>query len=125
MKFNSTQYKQRNISIWNEVAPRYHKRWARDNQGPFQSTSKLVQLLKIKKEDHVLDLACGTGVVTNQIKSKISNLGSVVGGDTSITAIKTAKKWIVNIKGGKLKGRYCLLHFKPKEKNWLFFKLIK
>lgn len=36
---------------------------------------------------------------------------------------KTSKKWIVNIKGEKLHGRYCLLHFKPKEKNWLFFKL--
>jgi DNA ligase D-like protein (predicted 3'-phosphoesterase) len=32
-------------------------------------------------------------------------------------------KLIVDIKGKKLKGRYCLLHFKPKEKNWLFFKL--
>ncbi len=36
---------------------------------------------------------------------------------------KTSKKWIVNIKGAKLQGRYCLIHFKPKEKNWLFFKL--
>ena len=38
---------------------------------------------------------------------------------------KTPKKWIVNIRGKKLQGRYCLLHFKPKEKNWLFFKLKK
>jgi len=30
---------------------------------------------------------------------------------------KTHKKWVVNIKGEKLQGRYCLLHFKPKEKN--------
>lgn len=36
---------------------------------------------------------------------------------------KTSRKWIVDIKGKKLQGRYCLLHFKPKEKNWLFFKL--
>jgi len=35
------------------------------------------------------------------------------------------KKLIINIKGEKLKGRYCLLHFKPAEKNWLFFKLKK
>jgi len=27
------------------------------------------------------------------------------------------KKLIINIKGEKLKGRYCLLHFKPAEKN--------
>ena len=36
---------------------------------------------------------------------------------------KNLKKLIVKIKGKKLNGRYCLLHFKPKEKNWLFFKL--
>jgi len=33
------------------------------------------------------------------------------------------KKIVVSILGKKLKGRYCLLHFKPNEKNWLFFKL--
>jgi ubiquinone/menaquinone biosynthesis C-methylase UbiE len=94
LKFNHTEYKQRNISIWNEVAPRYHKRWASINQGPFQSTSKLVQLLNVKKGDKVLDLACGTGVVTKKIRRKVGSLGYVVGGDSSITAIKTAKKWI-------------------------------
>ena len=94
MKFNHIEYKQRNILIWNEVAPRYHKRWASINQGPFQSTSKLIQLLNIKKGDKVLDLACGTGVVTKKIRRKIGSLGYVVGGDSSITAIKTAKKWI-------------------------------
>ncbi len=33
------------------------------------------------------------------------------------------KKIVVSISGKKLKGRYCLLHFKPNEKNWLFFKV--
>ncbi len=93
MKFNHTEYKQRNITIWNEVAPRYHKRWASINQGPFQSTSKLIQLLDVNMGDKVLDLACGTGVVTKKIREKVGSLGYVVGGDTSITAIKTAKKW--------------------------------
>lgn len=32
-------------------------------------------------------------------------------------------KLILDIKGKKLKGKYCLLHFKPRENNWLFFKL--
>jgi ubiquinone/menaquinone biosynthesis C-methylase UbiE len=94
LKFNHTEYKQRNISIWNEVAPRYHKRWASISQGPFQSTSKLIQLLNVHNGDRVFDLACGTGVVTKKIISKVGNLGFVVGGDSSITAIKTAKKWI-------------------------------
>lgn len=93
MRFNHTKYKQRNITIWNEVAPRYHERWASINQGPFASTSKLVQLLNINTGDKVLDLACGTGVVTKKIKQKVGSLGYVVGGDTSITAIKIAKKW--------------------------------
>jgi ubiquinone/menaquinone biosynthesis C-methylase UbiE len=94
MKFNHTEYKKRNISIWNEVAPRYHKRWASINQGPFQSTSKLIQCLDVNKGDNVFDLACGTGVVTKKIKQKVGRRGYVVGGDTSITAIKTAKKWV-------------------------------
>ncbi len=93
MKLNHTDYKKRNITIWNEVAPRYHKRWASVSQGPFQSTSKLVQLLDINKGNRVFDLACGTGVVTKKISQKIGKSGFVVGGDTSVTAIKIAKKW--------------------------------
>ena len=58
-----------------------------------QSTSKLVQLLDINKGDRVFDLACGTGVVTKKISQKIGKSGFVVGGDTSVTAIKIAKKW--------------------------------
>jgi DNA ligase D-like protein (predicted 3'-phosphoesterase) len=38
---------------------------------------------------------------------------------------KKPNKIVVIIKGNKLKGRYCLLHFKPKERNWLFFKTKK
>jgi ubiquinone/menaquinone biosynthesis C-methylase UbiE len=81
------------MTIWNEVAPRYHKRWASVNQGPFQSTSKLIESLNIKKSSTVLDLACGTGVVTKKIRNKIGFLGYVIGIDTSTTAIKIAKKW--------------------------------
>lgn len=93
MKVNHIDYKKRNISIWNEVAPRYHKRWASVSQGPFASTAKLVQLLNIKKGSQVFDIACGTGVVTKKIGQKIGKSGFVIGGDTSITAIKIAKRW--------------------------------
>ena len=93
MKIIHSKYKQRNMKIWNEVAPRYHKRWASVNKGPFQSTKKLIELVKINKNNFVLDVACGTGVVTKQIQKKISKLGYVVGIDTSTTAIKIAKKW--------------------------------
>jgi len=93
MKFNHSEYKQRNMTIWNEVAPRYHKRWASVSKGPFQSTTKLIELVKINKGNSVLDIACGTGVVTKEIRNKIGNLGYVIGADTSTTAIKIAKKW--------------------------------
>ena len=93
MKVIHSKYKQRNMKIWNEVAPRYHKRWASVNKGPFQSTKKLIELVKINKNNLVLDVACGTGVVTKQIQKKNSNLEYVVGIDTSITAIKIAKKY--------------------------------
>jgi len=93
MKMINSEYKQRNMKIWNEIAPRYHKRWASVNKGPFQSTKKLIELVKINKNNVVLDVACGTGVVTKQIQKKVGNLGYVIGVDTSTTAIKIAKKW--------------------------------
>ena len=93
MKIIHLEYKQRNMKIWNEVAPRYHKRWASVNKGPFQSTKKLIELIKIKKSNRVLDVACGTGVVTKEIQKKVGKTGYIVGIDTSTTAIKIAKKW--------------------------------
>ena len=93
MKLIHSEYKQCNMKIWNEVAPRYHKKWASVNKGPFQSTKKLVELVDINKGDIVLDVACGTGVVTNEIQKKIGKSGYVIGVDTSSTAIKIAKKW--------------------------------
>nr|WP_255465075.1 methyltransferase domain-containing protein [Nitrosopumilus sp. b3] len=89
----SLEYKKRNMSIWNEVAPRYHKRWASVSEGPFQSTSKLVELVNISKGDSVLDVASGTGVVTKEIRKKVGSLGYVIGADTSSTAINIARKW--------------------------------
>ena len=81
------------MKIWNEVAPRYHKRWATAKRGPFQSTKKLIELIDIKKGNHVLDVASGTGVVTKLLKQKAGKTGYVIGVDTSTTAIKVAKKW--------------------------------
>ena len=94
----NSEYKQRNMKIWNEIAPRYHKRWASVNKGPFQSTKKLIELVKINKNDMVLDVACGTGVVTKQIQKKVGNAGHAIGVDTSTTAIKIAKKCNEKIK---------------------------
>ena len=92
-KFEPKEYKKRTITIWNEVAPRYHKRWASTNAGPFQSTQKLVTLAGIKKGDQVLDIACGTGVVTKKVSSRIGNSGKIVSFDISNKALSIAKKF--------------------------------
>ena len=88
-----TKYKQRTISVWNEVAPFYHKRWAKNEIGPFAVTKKLLDLSKIKNGDSVLDLACGTGLVTKKLISKVGKNGRVYAIDSSESAIKIAKKW--------------------------------
>ncbi|ABX13618.1 methyltransferase domain-containing protein [Nitrosopumilus maritimus] len=93
MKVKPFDYKKRNMAVWNEVAPRYHKRWATAKRGPFQSTKKLVELIDVKKGDHILDVASGTGVVTKLLNQKVGKSGFVVGADTATTAIKVAKKW--------------------------------
>lgn len=93
MKAKPFDYKKRNMSVWNEVAPRYHKRWATAKKGPFQSTKKLVELIDVKKGDHILDIASGTGVVTKLLNQKVGKSGFVIGADTATTAIKVAKKW--------------------------------
>ena len=74
----NTKYKQRNILVWNEVAPFYHKRWARKEIGPFNVTHELIKLSKIRSGDSVLDLACGTGLVTKKLISKVGEKGQVL-----------------------------------------------
>ncbi|MGI0004554.1 MAG: class I SAM-dependent methyltransferase [Candidatus Nitrosotenuis sp.] len=90
---NSIEYKRRLIKTWNEIAPRYHKRWAKEGIGAFQSTTKLVTTARLGNGDRVLDLACGTGAVTKKILKKIGKGGHVIGVDSSSSAIKIAKKW--------------------------------
>ncbi|MBI5860141.1 MAG: methyltransferase domain-containing protein, partial [Nitrosarchaeum sp.] len=55
--------------------------------------SKLVEIVNVSKGNSVLDLACGTGVVTKKIRDKVGDSGYVVGADASVAAIKIAKKW--------------------------------
>jgi len=92
LKFDPIEYKKRTIKIWDEVAPRYHKRWASTNIGPFQSTTRLADQAKIKKGDFVLDMACGTGAVIKEISSRIGKNGRIIGFDISKEAIEIAKK---------------------------------
>ncbi len=87
MKGDSFDYKKRNMEIWNEVAPRYHKRWAAAACGPFQSTKKLVEHVDVQKGYNALDMACGTGAVTRRLSQKVGKSGRVVAVDTSITSM--------------------------------------
>jgi ubiquinone/menaquinone biosynthesis C-methylase UbiE len=88
------KYKQRTIMVWNEVAPNYHKRWAKNEIGPFNVTNGLIKSAKIKSGQKVLDLACGTGLVTKKILNRVGKNGEVYGIDSSIAALKIAKKWV-------------------------------
>ena len=91
-KIDSITFKKRNIGIWNEIASRYHKRWAGTKKGPFQSSKELLKIVKIKKGSKILDLGCGTGIVINDLLPKVGTSGIVVGLDSSLEAIKIANK---------------------------------
>ena len=92
MTSGDTAYKKRNIGMWDEVAPRYHRRWAGADTGPWESSQKLVELAGIRAGDTVLDLGCGTGAVTKKIAGVVGKRGFVVGADMSLAAIRIAKR---------------------------------
>jgi len=93
MKSKATKYKQRIINVWNEVAPFYHNRWAKNEIGPFSVTNDLIKSARIKSGYTVLDLACGTGLVTKKILTKVGK-GQVYGVDSSKSALDIARKWV-------------------------------
>ena len=94
------------------------KSWALPKHPPETEDEKR---LAIAVPDHPIEYAHFEG----KIPKGNYGAGKVTTWDKGTFEIeeKTPRKWIVCIKGQKLQGRYCLLHFKPKEKNWLFFKL--
>ena len=78
--------------------------------------------LAVQVNDHPIEYAAFEGTIPK---------GSYGAGEVKIFDIGTfklesydeKKKIVVSILGKKLQGRYCLLHFKPNEDNWLFFKV--
>lgn len=101
--FDSIQYKNNTRLNWNTVAPKYHEDWASTYTGPFKSTSELVKLAEINQNDMVLDLACGTGAVANEViklvynnhkSNHINNGVALVGVDISRVALSIAKSSI-------------------------------
>ncbi len=94
------------------------KSWALPKNPPQKIGEKR---LAVSVPDHPIEYALFEGIIPSGNygagKVKIWDHG------TFETLEKSKKKMIVSIKGKKLKGKYCLLHFKPEEKNWLFFKM--
>lgn len=91
------------------------KSWAIPKQLPEKEEEKR---LAVETEDHALEYSEFEGLIPEGMygagKVKIWDSGFYEPEEIS------DKKIIVNIKGKKLKGKYCLIKFKGK--NWLFFK---
>ncbi|MBI5146460.1 MAG: 3'-phosphoesterase [Thaumarchaeota archaeon] len=94
------------------------KSWALPKIPPRKEGEKR---LAVSVPDHPIPYALFEG----QIPEGNYGAGSVKIWDRGIFELveNEPKKIVLNIKGEKLQGKYCLLHFKPQEKNWLFFKL--
>ena len=90
--FDPVQYKITTKANWNTVASEYHHNWANQKIGPFKSTTELVKIAEIKPDDKVLDVACGTGVVSKEISQFLGRKGMLVGIDLSRTALEIAKR---------------------------------
>ena len=94
------------------------KSWALPKSPPQKEGEKR---LAVAVDDHPIEYAMFEG----EIPEGNYGAGQVKIWDKGTFEIleNEVKKLVVNIKGNKLQGKYCLLHFKPNEKNWLFFKV--
>jgi DNA ligase D-like protein (predicted 3'-phosphoesterase) len=94
------------------------KSWALPKSPPITLGEKR---LAVAVDDHPLEYALFEGTIPKDNYGA----GQVKTWDIGTYDIKEkeSKKIVFNINGKKLKGNYCLLHFRPAEKNWLFFKI--
>lgn len=86
-------------------------------------TEMNVRRLAVQTEDHPVEYANFEGV----IPEGEYGAGTVKVWDRGVySPVKMSEnKLIVDVEGTKIRGRYCLIRFKPKEnlKNWLLFKV--
>lgn len=94
------------------------KSWAVPKEPPTKENEKR---LAVQVEDHDLSYANFEGTIPEGMYGA-GNVTIWDKGTYELVEYEPNKKIVVDIKGKKLKGKYCLIHFKPKEKNWLFFK---
>ena len=92
--FDPVQYKINTRLNWNTIAPNYHTDWASRGIGPFKSTTELVKAAEIITDDIVLDVGCGTGVVSREVSHHLGNSGIIIGVDISRVALSIAKSSI-------------------------------
>ena len=130
--FDPTQYKVTTKANWNTVASEYHYNWADKKIGPFRSTVEIVKLADIRPDDRILDVACGTGVVSKEISQFLGSKGLLVGIDLSRTALNIARRSIalknsmflemdaenigLNFKFDKVTCQYGLMFFPDSQK---------
>ena len=116
--------------VHDHYASRHHHDLRLEMDGALKSWAipKLIDLknlerkaLAVQTEDHPL----AYGFWEGEIPEGNYGAGKVKIWDTGTFEIidyKEDKKLIFRIKGKKLKGDFVLVHFRPKERNWLFFK---
>lgn len=96
------------------------KSWALPKTPPKKTNGKR---LAIKVNDHPIEYAKFEGTIPE------GNYGAgtveIWDKGTFNLEKKTGKKIVCDIEGEKLKGRYCLINFRPKRGSWLFFKMKK
>jgi len=96
------------------------KSWALPKGAPQDSE----RLLAVQVDDHPINYATFEGT----IPEGSYGAGEVIiwdRGTFNLESYEPGKRLVVDIQGSKLKGHYCLFHFKPTEKSWLFFKVQK
>ena len=93
------------------------KSWAVPKEPPTQPG---IRRLAVEVEDHPLSYIDFEGV----IEEGQYGAGKVNVWDKGNYTLESRKsdKIVFELKGGKLKGRYTLVHFSDKPENWLFFK---
>lgn len=138
--FDPTHYKITTKANWNTVASEYHYNWADKKIGPFRSTTEIAKVANIKPDDKILDVACGTGVVSKEISQVLGPMGLLVGIDLSRTALNIARGSIafensiflemdaenigLNFKFDKVTCQYGLMFFPDTQKVLISIKNI-
>lgn len=94
------------------------KSWAVPKTPPQKEGEKR---LAVEVDDHPIEYALFEGEIPEGNYG--AGLVKIWDRGTFEVIEKEPKKLVLIINGKKLYGKYCLLHFKPNEKSWLFFKL--